>query len=137
MATWKQIGENLVRHRGGTVYLRAKVAGKTIRKSLETSDLRIAKLKRDQLLEEPRKAAAIASDPNNITTLGDALESVAANNALLYTIMANCKIQGLDPEKHLTEVIKRLPHNATAAQAAELTPARFAATRRAEAQAVA
>ncbi|MEI8376795.1 MAG: IS66 family transposase [Planctomycetota bacterium] len=60
-----------------------------------------------------------------------------ANNALLYTLMANCKIQGLDPEMYLTEVIKRLPHNATAAQAAELTPARFAAARRAEAQAVA
>lgn len=60
-----------------------------------------------------------------------------ANNALLYTLMANCKIQGLDPEMYLTEVIKRLPHNATAEQAAELTPARFAAARRAEALAVA
>ena len=59
------------------------------------------------------------------------------NNALFYTLMANCKIQGLDPEMYLTEVIKRLPHNATAEQAAELTPARFAAARRAEAQAVA
>ena len=59
------------------------------------------------------------------------------NNALFYTLMANCKTQGLDPEVYLTEVIKRLPHNATAEQAAELTPARFAAARRAEAQAVA
>ena len=59
------------------------------------------------------------------------------NNALLYTLMANCKIQGLDPEMYLTEVIKRLPHNATMEQAAELTPARFAAALRAEAQAVA
>jgi len=33
--------------------------------------------------------------------------------------------------------LKRLPHIATAEQAAELTPARFAAARRAEAQAVA
>ena len=32
------------------------------------------------------------------------------NNALLYTLMANCKIQGLAPEVHLTEAIKRLPH---------------------------
>jgi len=59
------------------------------------------------------------------------------NNALLYTLMANCKIQGLDPEMYLTEVIKRLPHHATAAQAAELTPARFAAALRAREQAVA
>jgi len=59
------------------------------------------------------------------------------NNALFYTLMANCKLQGLDPEMYLTEVIKRLPHDATAEQAAELTPARFAAALRDEAQAVA
>ena len=59
------------------------------------------------------------------------------NNALFYTIMGNCKLQGLDPEAYLTEVIKRLPHSATAEQAAALTPARFAAARRAEQQAVA
>ena len=44
--------------------------------------------------------------------------------------LANCKNHGLDPESYLTEVITRLPHNATAEQAAEqaaeLTPARFA-----------
>ena len=59
------------------------------------------------------------------------------NNALFYTLMANCKIQGLDPEMYLTEVIKRLPHHATAEQAAELTPARIAAARLAEQQAAA
>ena len=56
------------------------------------------------------------------------------NNALLYTLMANCKIQGLDPEIYLAEVIKRLPHNATVEQAAELTPARYAAALREPAQ---
>lgn len=30
------------------------------------------------------------------------------NNALFYTLMANCKNHGLDPEMYLTEVIKRL-----------------------------
>ena len=59
------------------------------------------------------------------------------NNALFYTLMANCKLQGLNTEMYLTEVIKRLPHHATAEQAAELTPARFAAALRAEQQAVA
>jgi transposase len=53
-----------------------------------------------------------------------------ANNALFYTLLANCKAQGLDPEDYLIEVIKRLPHNATPEQAAELTPARLAAARR-------
>ena len=60
-----------------------------------------------------------------------------ANNALFYTLLANCKIQGLDPEMYLAEVIKRLPYNATPAQAAELTPARFAAVLRAREQQVA
>ena len=59
------------------------------------------------------------------------------NNALFYTLMANCKIHGLDPETYLTEVLKRLPHNATPEQAAELTPARFAAALRAREQEVA
>ncbi len=57
------------------------------------------------------------------------------NNAIIYTLLANCRAQGLEPEDYLVEVIKRLPHDATAEQAAELTPARIAAQRRAEAQA--
>jgi len=60
-----------------------------------------------------------------------------SNNALFYTLMANCKTQGLNPEDYLIEVINRLPHNATPEQAAELTPARVAADRRAKAQEVA
>ncbi len=59
------------------------------------------------------------------------------NNALFYTLMANCKNHGLDPEMYLTEVINRLPHHATVEQAAELTPARFAVALRAQAQEVA
>ena len=60
-----------------------------------------------------------------------------SNNALFYTLIANCKTQGLNPEDYLIEVIKRLPHNATPEQAAELTPARIAAARLAQAQKVA
>ena len=60
-----------------------------------------------------------------------------ANNALFYTLLANCRTHGLDPEMYLAEVIKRLPHNATAEQAAELTPARFAAALAAQAAKVA
>ena len=38
---------------------------------------------------------------------------------------------------HLAEVLKQLPHNATPEQAANLTPARIAAERKAKAEAVA
>jgi hypothetical protein len=41
MGEWKQVGENLVKHWGGTIYLRAKVRGKVIRQSLETCSLRV------------------------------------------------------------------------------------------------
>ena len=53
-----------------------------------------------------------------------------ANNALFYTLLANCRAQGLDPEAYLTEVIKRLPHDAANEQAAALTPSRIAAEHR-------
>ncbi|MEI6655354.1 MAG: transposase domain-containing protein [Verrucomicrobiota bacterium] len=56
---------------------------------------------------------------------------------MFYTLLANCRVHGLDPEMYLTEVIKRLPHNATPEQAAELTPARFAAALQANEQEVA
>lgn len=55
------------------------------------------------------------------------------NNALLYTLMANCRSQGLDPEAYLVEVFRRLPHDATVEQAAKLTPAAIAAEWRAKA----
>jgi len=54
------------------------------------------------------------------------------NNALIYTLLANCRAQGIDPEDYLIEVLKRLPHNATSDQAAALTPARIAAERKAK-----
>jgi hypothetical protein len=56
------------------------------------------------------------------------------NNALIYTLLANCRAQDLDPQDYLVEVIKRLPHDATPEQAAALTPARIAAERRAKAE---
>ncbi len=44
---WQKAGENLVKHVSGSYYLRAKVAGKQIRISLKTTNLRVAKVKRD------------------------------------------------------------------------------------------
>jgi len=55
------------------------------------------------------------------------------NNALIYTLLANCRAQGIDPEDYLVEVLKRLSHDATPEQAAALTPARIAAERKANA----
>ena len=78
MSDWKQAGENLVRHKGGTYYLRAKVNGKIIRRSLRTSDLRIAKLKRDSELASQRTAAA-REDSKSIRTVGDAINLVAVH----------------------------------------------------------
>lgn len=74
---WQQVGENLVRYQAGTIYLRARVAGKIVRQSLGTSDLRIAKLKRDATLARLRDAAAEASKAPEIRTLGDGLDELA------------------------------------------------------------
>ena len=71
MIEWKQIGENLVRHPGGNIYLRAKVNGKVVRKSLHTADIRTAKRKRDAELEKIRHAASLGDD--HIDTLAKAL----------------------------------------------------------------
>ena len=51
------------------------------------------------------------------------------NNALLYTLIENCKLQGLDPEAYLAEVIKRLPEHPREGEAAELTPRAIARDR--------
>lgn len=58
-----------------------------------------------------------------------------ANNALAYTLLANCRIQGLDPEDYLVEVLRQLPADATREQAAALTPKAIAAERRAAVEA--
>jgi hypothetical protein len=58
-----------------------------------------------------------------------------ANNALAYTLLANCRIHDLDPEDYLVEVLRRLPADATRGQAAALTPRAIAAERPAAAEA--
>lgn len=55
MGDWESVqAENLVRHVSGIYYLRAKVGGKIIRRSLRTRSLRTAKMKRDMLMPELR-----------------------------------------------------------------------------------
>ena len=78
MPAYNRIGENLVRHKGGTIYLQAKVCGKPVRVSLQTTDLRIAKIKRGPRLEQLRKAAAndVSDNPRG-STIGEAIETLA------------------------------------------------------------
>jgi hypothetical protein len=77
MSEWTKVGENLVRHAGGTIYLRAKVKGKVIRVSLNTSDIRIAKIARDHRLQGIRAAAVTQESKTTVRTLGQAVDAVA------------------------------------------------------------
>ena len=50
-------------------------------------------------------------------------------NALFYTLMANCKIQKIDPQKYLAELLRALPSEVVAITpelAAQWTPAAYA-----------
>lgn len=77
MSDWKKVGENLVRHAGGTIYLRGRVGGKPIRVSLGTNDLRIAKIARDAKLDALRDAAT-KTDITGAKSLGDMIDVLAA-----------------------------------------------------------
>lgn len=52
-----QIGRDVMRHQAGKIYLRGKENGKAIRFTPETSELRISKLKRYEMLAGIRAAA--------------------------------------------------------------------------------
>ncbi len=49
-----------------------------------------------------------------------------ATSALLYTLVGNCKVQGIDPELYLAEALRRMTSTTTVEQAAELTPSKLA-----------
>lgn len=49
-----------------------------------------------------------------------------SGSALIYTLIANCRVQGIDPERYLAEAMRRLSPDTTPEQAAELTPAKLA-----------
>jgi transposase len=58
-------------------------------------------------------------------------------NAILYTLLENCKTHGLKPEQYLSETIEainRLGPDAKAEEIAALTPSRIAASRKVEAE---
>jgi len=71
---YRKVATNIVRHRGGMYYLRAKVGGQKVRRSLDTKDLEVAKMKRDEVLRQLKGAEATEA---KIATVGDALEVVA------------------------------------------------------------
>ena len=55
------------------------------------------------------------------------------HNALLYTLVANCRAQDLDPEHYFAEVIRRMSSEASPEGIAALTPAKLAPLLRPEA----
>lgn len=68
---WEKVAENLVRHiPSGGLYLRAKVGGKIIRKSLGTKAVKIGKMKRDDLLLQIRTAAGRGGGQGELTRDG-------------------------------------------------------------------
>lgn len=75
MAAWKKVGENLVRHSGGKIYLRMRVDGKPIRVSLGTDDLRIAKIAREARMAALKEAAK-DKEAKQPKTIGDFLDLV-------------------------------------------------------------
>ena len=77
MGDFVNAGENLVRHENGIYYLRAKVAGKTIRVSLKTDSLKIAKIKRNARLAGERSQAAARKGASR--TLRDAVNALEAD----------------------------------------------------------
>jgi hypothetical protein len=58
-------------------------------------------------------------------------ENAGVTNAILMTVMLNCKMHGINPEEYLKDVLSRLPH-ITNAEARELTPAKWLAARQAK-----
>lgn len=76
MGDFTKVAENLVRHKGGSYYLRAWVDGKVIRTKLDAVDLRIAKLQRDAKLASLRGAARLAVT-SEVRSLGDAIQVVS------------------------------------------------------------
>jgi len=51
-------------------------------------------------------------------------------SACIYTLVENCKREGLNPEAYLKEVLSHLPSNPTSEEAAALTPSKIAAASR-------
>ena len=56
-------------------------------------------------------------------------EMAGERNAVVYTLIANCRMHGIEPLAYLKDVLTRLP-STTNQQVAELTPRRWKESRR-------
>ena len=93
---WEKVAENLVRYvPSGVLYLRAKVGGKFIRRSLDLTSVRAAKLKRDKMLAELRAMAGKFPEC-----------AVTKDEALAYT-RAWYESRSLDEQKESTLIYNR------------------------------
>ncbi len=76
MSTWESIdAENIVRHRSGTYYLSAKINGKKVRKSLQTKSIRVAKIKRDEMVKQLRSVSL--SPGNGVVSIEGGIRELA------------------------------------------------------------
>lgn len=136
--TWESVGENMVRHNpSGGMYLRAKVGGKIIRKSLGTKAVRVGKIKRDELLQELRDEVGIDKAGRSAKfKLPGAIELTLSYYSALPKYQANPS--NLEYRKQVCEVIKRtISHDPSKWTAASLREwwssdeiTRYSATRR-------
>jgi hypothetical protein len=93
----------------------------------------------DRLPQAARRANAVSEIDNNLTEnlirpsklglknypfFGSA--EARSGSALIYTLIANCRVQGIDPERYLAEAMRRLSPDTNTELAAELTPAKLA-----------
>ena len=58
-------------------------------------------------------------------------KDAGVTNAIIMTVLLNCKMHGINPEEYLKDVLARLPH-ITNHQARELTPAKWLSARQAK-----
>ncbi|MGB1260881.1 MAG: tyrosine-type recombinase/integrase [Akkermansiaceae bacterium] len=105
MSDWESVNsENLVKHAAsGTYYLRAKIHGKIVRRSLRTTKLRIAKMKRDDLLMQLRSnPAPVDGKPIDLRALA---EMARCYYASIPSYQA--KPRSLEYRKELLAVLER------------------------------
>ena len=118
MGDWESVGaENLVRHVYGTYYLRAKISGKVIRRSLGTKSLRTAKLKRDALLLDLRTRAGVVKSGPDLR-----LDGALAITRAYYAALPSYEVKpaSMKYREQLLAVLKKsLPTRAVASWSAE------------------
>ena len=129
------IAENIVRNGdSGIYYLQAKINGKKIRKSLRTSKLKIAKMKRDDMLRKLR-ARSPDKDSKNMT-LKDCIELTRSYYSekpsykvkpasMHYRNQCLSAIESEFPNRAISTISKKETHDAFARLAARYSAQRY------------